>query len=387
MIELTPLIDTAWRSDTGIEPAAAALAPGRGPVLLAAFTEPGADPIRQLGRERPAPDPGEIRLHDSDDVVDLGRGHPAADTRSGSRGIGRGDIRVGPVVEIQEGALRAFEEHLGAIGQRILDQPGRIGHQAAEGLSPADGLAVQGIDVETPGRASAQAGEERLLLGDDPLEPGSQSRGIEQVLDPQPDAQRAVGIRRTDTTASRADFPLGQPILHRAVEGQVVRHDDVRPIAHPESVGPDPATVEHGDLVEEDARIEDDAVTDHGRHVGMEHPRRHEVQLEHLLAEGDRVAGVVTALVADDIRTRLRQDVDRLALALVAPLEPDEHGSRHQRATKKPTAVVPWAWLDLSRRWRRTSGVEWSLIGLEADAAPSSGKGVSSWPSGNWERV
>ena len=247
---------------------------------------------------------------------------------------------------------------------------------------------MQGIDVETPGRAFAQAGEERLLLRDDALEPGPQSRGVEQVLDSQPDAQRAVGIRRTDATAGRADLTIGQPILHGAVEGQVVRHDDVRPAAHPEPIGPDPAALEHRDLVEQDARVEDDPVADDRCHVGMEHARRHEVQLEHLLAQDDRVAGVVPALVADDVGARLGQDVDRLALALVAPLEPDEHGGRHQRATKKPTAVVPWAWLDLSRRWRRTSGVEWSLIGLvRADAAPSSGKGVSSWPSGNWERV
>ena len=45
----------------------------------------------------------------------------------------------------------------------------------------------------------------------------------------------------------------------------------------------------------------------------------------------DRVAGVVAALVAHDHGDLLGEEVGGLALALVAPLEADDHGGRHQR--------------------------------------------------------
>ena len=69
---------------------------------------------------------------------------------------------------------------------------------------------------------------------------------------------------------------------------------------------------------------------DDARDVRVEHARRDEVELEDLVAEHDRVAGVVAALVADGHRDLLGQEVGRLALALVAPLEPDDDGGRHQ---------------------------------------------------------
>ena len=47
------------------------------------------------------------------------------------------------------------------------------------------------------------------------------------------------------------------------------------------------------------------------------------------LADDDRVPGVVAALVADDHVHLAGQDVGELALALVAPLGPDDHGGRH----------------------------------------------------------
>ena len=55
------------------------------------------------------------------------------------------------------------------------------------------------------------------------------------------------------------------------------------------------------------------------------------MELEDLVAAHDGVARVVAALVADDHRDLFREEVGRLALALVAPLQPDDHGRGHQR--------------------------------------------------------
>src|SRR5688500_720926 len=54
------------------------------------------------------------------------------------------------------------------------------------------------------------------------------------------------------------------------------------------------------------------------------------------------MAGVVAALVAHDHRDLLGQEVGRLALALVAPLEPDDDCRRHQQ--RLPEMKRPRAW-------------------------------------------
>src|SRR4026208_1240694 len=52
------------------------------------------------------------------------------------------------------------------------------------------------------------------------------------------------------------------------------------------------------------------------------------------------MARVVAALVAHDHPDLLREEVGRLALAFVAPLEPDDHRGRHQRTIAG--CELPW---------------------------------------------
>ena len=115
------------------------------------------------------------------------------------------------------------------------------------------------------------------------------------------------------------------------VERHVVRHDHVRAAADPDARDVDAARGEHVELVDEGQRVDHDPVADDRGDVRIEHARRRQPELEDLVAVDHRVAGVVAALVAHDHRDLLGQEVGRLALALVAPLQPDDHGGRHQR--------------------------------------------------------
>ena len=66
------------------------------------------------------------------------------------------------------------------------------------------------------------------------------------------------------------------------------------------------------------------------------------MELEHLLAADDRVAGVVAALEADHGVGLLAEQVDDLPLALVAPLGADYHESWHDE-----TSLRTWSsWLE-----------------------------------------
>src|SRR5271169_1879509 len=93
-----------------IEPAAAPLAPGIDAEFLAAAADLLADLIMQFGRKWALADPGRIGLAYPQDIVDRAR----AETRAGGRlrrnRVGRGDVRIGAVIDIEQRALRALKQ-------------------------------------------------------------------------------------------------------------------------------------------------------------------------------------------------------------------------------------------------------------------------------------
>ena len=101
--------------------------------------------------------------------------------------------------------------------------------------------------------------------------------------------------------------------------------------ALPESTtidGSMPRSVEQVDLVDEDLCIDDAARADHRPGAGDD-AARHLPELPRLAADDDRVPGVGPALIAaHDVRI-LGEQVDDLALALVAPLRADHDGRWH----------------------------------------------------------
>ena len=76
----------------------------------------------------------------------------------------------------------------------------------------------------------------------------------------------------------------------RLVERQVVRHDHVRAAADPHPRRRRSRAREHVELVDQRHRVDHDAVADDRCDVRVEHARRRQAELEHLVAADDRVA-------------------------------------------------------------------------------------------------
>ena len=89
------------------------------------------------------------------------------------------------------------------------------------------------------------------------------------------------------------------------------------------------------DLVDQRPRIDDDAVADDRQFARPHHARRQQAQLVFDIADDEGVAGIVAALKAHHDVGPLRQPVDDLALAFVAPLGAD-HGDITHRASPSP---------------------------------------------------
>ena len=155
---------------------------------------------------------------------------------------------------------------------------------------------------------------------------------VEQVLHPQADARGFVCVRRPDTFARRPELRAPEMPLDHTVENAVIRHDQMRIPTDEQPVAHDPLCRQCIDLAEQDFRIDDDAVADH-RNGWAEDAARDQTELEDRFACDDCVAGVRSALTADDHACVCGEDVDRSSLALIAPLGADENGQWHRKVT------------------------------------------------------
>ena len=209
------------------------------------------------------------------------------------------------------------------------------GHGVAHHGLDAGGVLAQvaladGLDLD--GQAVVHLGQDGVLLLQRHLELLAEDLGVEQVLDPQPHPAGLVGVGRADAPPGRAQRVLAQIALGHPVELLVVRHDQVGVAAHHHPAHVDPLGRQRVELGQEHPGVDDHAVADDRGDVGVEDPARHQLQGEGLAVDHHRVPGVVAALVADDHLHVTGQQVGELALALVAPLGPHDHGCGHARS-------------------------------------------------------
>ena len=106
-----------------VEPAAAPGAASGGTELAARLAQAVAHLVVELRGEGAGAYPRDVGLGDAPGLVDVLRPHPRADAGRAGDGVGRGDERIGAVVDVEQRALGAFEQHEPAAVERVPDDP------------------------------------------------------------------------------------------------------------------------------------------------------------------------------------------------------------------------------------------------------------------------
>ena len=209
-----------------------------------------------------------------------------------------------------------------------MDIEGRVRDEWAQPLRIA--LVLRRDRLEVEGLRLVHALEPEILLREGDLDLLAEDLRVEDVLDANAEPHRLVGVAGADPALRRADRKLAEPPLARLVDREVPRHDQVGVARYVDLVGRVAAALELVELGDQHLRVDDAAVADHAR-LAADDPARQRADLVRLVADDDRVAGVRAALVAADDVGVLGEQVDDLALPLVAPLRPDDDGRRHVR--------------------------------------------------------
>src|SRR5215203_7136625 len=307
--------------------------------------------VEELRGHRPVADARRVSLGNADHVLQLPRGDAGAHDRPPDGRVGRRNEGIGAVVVVQERRLAPFEQHTLPIFQRLPQEGTRVGDhrldEILEGEQPGghlrDVVVVFAVNVL----------EDGVLLPEGRLELGLQNALVEDVLDPYAGAGDLVLVGGAYAPVRRPYPGVAQGDLTVRVERDVVGHDEVRPTVHLETI-PDLEApgLQRLDLLDQHLGVDHDPVADGANHAFAHDARRHEVQLELLLADPDGVARVIAARVTRDVPDVGRQRVANPALALISPGQPE-----HDRGRQSSTSAAIWIVPEQARRSGKRSSL------------------------------
>ncbi len=143
-----------------------------------------------------------------------------------------------------------------------------------------------------------------------------------------PAAAHFVFVGGTDAAGGGANLDSSRRVLGRQFNHAMVGQDHVGAVGNEEvAVDLHPGLAQGARLFQKGQGIEHHAVADHAAASGAQHAAGHELENKFLAVNDDGVAGVVSAGIAGHDREVLRQNVDDLPFALIAPLGAYDHRS------------------------------------------------------------
>src|SRR5688572_4839679 len=308
----------------GVEPAAAPRPTRDRAKLVPDAREMLTHLVEELGWERARANARGVGLHDAEHGVDVPRTEASADGRLPRDRVRRGDERIGADVYVEQCALRPFEKQVSA-GPHLGTEPfAYVFDQRQQPLALREAVLERALKLD--GLHAEVALQHEVVEVEHLAESGCEAIALEQIRDAHRAPRDLVLVGRTDTAAGRADRIGAACALARAVERDVRRQNQRAVGAHPQTLIDRHALLHQRiRLPEERFEREHYTVADQAMHTRMQNAGRYQRQDRPRAVDHQRVSGVVAALEADNGGDALRQKIDDLALALVAPLRADDH--------------------------------------------------------------
>ena len=137
-----------------------------------------------------------------------------------------------------------------------------------------------------------------------------------------------------------ADSAVAARGLVELVQVYVIGQHQLSTLGNPQAIQRDAALGQLVHLVQERLRINDGTTADEARHARLEDAGRDEVEFEDSVLVDNGMAGIVTALKADDKVGLLGKEVNNASLAFISPLSTDNRRDRHIHSFYRVLAPV-----------------------------------------------
>ena len=217
------------------------------------------------------------------------------------------------MIQIEHGALRAFEEHALAGADGIVEQDGGVAHQRPDAFGESFILGAHARVIVA--LEDAKRARDDFFFADERRKMFAEVFRIQQLGHANAAPPGLVLIDRADAARGGAD--AFQHFFHRAMSGQ----QHMRAIADAKLARDGNAGgFERIDFAEQRGGIDHQAIADHGQFPRPQNAAGNQLQDEFLVADDYGMAGVVPALVARHEVETVGEQIDDLALAFISPL-------------------------------------------------------------------
>src|SRR5215475_2127054 len=180
---------------------------------------------------------------------------------------------------------------------------------------------------------SVRALGDAILFGNDASCFFAKQVGQQEFPDAQATACHFVFVGRADSARSGSDFVGSAGSFRSRIELTVIRKNQMGAIADVEAASDvDACFGEHFDLSDESSGIDDYPSADNGVLLGTKDAAGDKLENEAILANDDRVSGIVSAGNASDVIKATRKIINNLSLTFVSPLRADHDDRFHSEA-------------------------------------------------------
>ncbi len=311
-----------------VEPAAASRSAGGGTVFASQLADIIAERLIEFRREGSHAYTGGVGLGNAQRPGDFGRPNAQAGAGAAGDGVGRSNVGIGAEIDIQHGALCAFEQHPFAVVDITVDKHRYVFDIGIDALVELDIVVDDLIRVHDIGIIDAF--QEFVLAFDVGQQFFFQRGPVQQVDDADAAAVVLVHIGRADAAAGGADLAAAVVPLLGRIQQLVIGHDQMGAMADKEAAADGDALVfQKSDLFHQHHRIDDHTVADVAHRVGMENAAGDLVQNDLVVFHHHGVAGIGSALVAGHHVHLCTQQIDNFPFAFIAPLGADNNSCCH----------------------------------------------------------
>ena len=206
------------------------------------------------------------------------------------------------MIDIQHGALRAFEDNRLSLRKSAVQQKSRVANKRRKlfggiGIFAKHFIRIQRIGIK-------QRMRDHVLFAARVFDVRAQKYAVEQVSNAQTAAPHFVFIRWTDAARRGSDFHSTGSVFRSKLHHAMVRQNNLRPVRD-EKIAIDFHTrgAERRDLLKKGQRIDYDSIADDARALRPQNAPGHKLQNKFFSIDDDRVPGIVATGIASHHRS------------------------------------------------------------------------------------
>src|SRR6478609_8936323 len=137
--------------------------------------------------------------------------------------IARCDVRVGAMIDVEERALRTFEQKIEACLLRVIEQPRNIGEHRPYTRSKREGVVTRFLKVDN--RRLEIIFEHEIVIIEHVAKLRRKALRVHQVIQTYRAARNFILIRRPDAAPGRSNLSAALGCLSRMIDSNVVRQN------------------------------------------------------------------------------------------------------------------------------------------------------------------